>query len=75
MVMNVRDFSKWLLETFPEDAILVSTNSLSWHSENVEVLSYKDVANMFRLKIDPQIDGKPAGFPCLVVKDEKKCDY
>ena len=73
--MNVRGFAKWLLENFPEDAKLVSTNSLSWNSNEVEVLKYNDIVKMFKLKEQPEIKGEPTGFPCLVVHDECKYDY
>lgn len=73
--MNVRDFAKWLLDTFPEDAKLVSTNSLSWYSNEVEVLKYSDIVKMFKLKEKPEIKGEPTDFPCLVIKDEKRRDY
>ena len=73
--MNVRGFAKWLLENFPEDAKLVSTNSLSWNNNEVEVLKYNDIVKMFKLKEKPEIKGEPTGFPCLVIKDEEKYDY
>jgi len=73
--MNVRGFAKWLLENFPEDAKLVSTNSFAWDSNRVEVLKYNDIVRMFKLKKNPTVDGKPVDFPCLVVHDECRCDY
>ena len=44
------------------------------HNE-VEVLKYNDIVKMFKLKEQPEIKGEPTGFPCLVVKDEKRYDY
>ena len=75
ITMNVRGFAKWLLENFPEDAKLVSTNSLSWNSNEVKVLKYNDIVRMFQLKEKPEIDGEPTDFPCLVVHDVRRCDY
>ena len=48
--MDVKDFAEWLLENFPKDAKLVSTNSLSWNSNEVEVLKRGDIVKMFKLK-------------------------
>ena len=73
--MDVREFAEWLLENFPKDAKLVSTNSLSWNSNEVEVLKYNDIVKMFKLKEQPEIKGEPTGFPCLVIKDEERYDY
>lgn len=65
----------WLLENFPDDAKLVSTNSLSWNSNEVEALKYNDIVRMFKLKKQPEIKGEPTGFSCLVVHNECMCDY
>lgn len=73
--MNVRGFVNFLLHYFPEDAKLVSTNSLSWNNNEVEVLDYSDLLKMFKLKENPEINGQPTDFPCLVIKDEKRYDY
>ncbi len=73
--MTVVEFTKWLLEKFPEDARLVSTNSLAWFNNEVKVLKDEEIAKIFRLMERPEVKQEPTGFPCLVVYDERRYDY
>ena len=73
--MTVRLLIKWLQENFPQDALLVKTNSRAWFSCEVEEIRYQDLERMFFLKHNPQKNHKPVKKPCLVLHDENRCDY
>jgi len=73
--MTLKMFIKWLEENFPQNATLVKTNSRSWFSNEVERISADDLYDMFFLKENPEMKGKPVKKPCLVVFDEDMVDY
>ena len=73
--MTVKLLIKWLQENFPQDALLVKTNSLAWFSCEGEEIRYQDLERMFFLKNNPQKNHKPVKKPCLVLYDENRCDY
>ena len=73
--MTLKLLIKWLQENFPQDAILVKTNSRAWFSCEVEEIRYQDLERMFFLKDNPQKNHKPVEKPCLVLYDEKRYDY
>lgn len=73
--MTVRLLIKWLQENFPQDALLVKTNSSAWFSREVEEIRYQDLERMFFLKDKPEKNHKPVKKPCLVLYDENRYDY
>ena len=73
--MTVRLFIKWLQENFPEDALLVKTNSRAWFSREVEDIRPEELHRMFFLKKNPEKNHKPVPKPCLVLHDDDRCDY
>jgi hypothetical protein len=73
--MTVELFAKWLLDNFPHNAILVKTNSFSWFSNEVERVKAEELPRHFHLKEKPEMNHKPVAKPCLVIYDEKHCDY
>ena len=73
--MTLKEFANWLLKNFPEDAVVVRTNSLAWWSAEVKELSEADLKRMFYMKKNPQKNQKPVNVPCFVLVDEKRYDY
>jgi hypothetical protein len=74
--MTIKNFAKWLLETFPENAHIVETNSLAWNNNSVRELTRQDVEQMFYLHKSPEYqNGKKINYPCVVMADEEDCDY
>ena len=73
--MTVRLLIKWLQENFPEDALLVKTNSRAWFSREVEDIRPEELPRMFFLKKNPEKNHKPVPKPCLVLHDDDRCDY
>ena len=73
--MTVKLFIKWLKDNFPQDAILVSTNSRAWNNKEVERVKAEELPYMFFLKENPEKNGKPINRPCLVIRDEDRFDY
>lgn len=73
--MTVKLFIKWLQENFPEDALLVKTNSRAWFSREVKDIRPEELPRMFFLKKNPEKNQKPVPKPCLVLHDEDRCDY
>ena len=51
--MTLKLLIKWLKENFPEDALLVKTNSRAWFGNEVKEIRYKDLEEMFFLKDKP----------------------
>jgi hypothetical protein len=73
--MTVELFAKWLLDNFPHDAMLVTTNGRAWKDTEVERVKAEDLHNFFFLKEEPTMNDKPVKKPCLVIFDEDRCDY
>ena len=73
--MTLKDFIGWLLENFPEDALLVRTNSRAWFSREVKDILPEDLHRMFFLKENPEKNNKPVPKPCLVLHDDNRWDY
>ena len=73
--MTLKEFTELLLKKYPEDAVIVSTNSLAWFGEEVNELTAKDISHIIFLKDNPQKNHKPMDKPCLVIKDERRYDY
>jgi hypothetical protein len=73
--MTIKLFIKWLQENFPQDATLVTTNSHAWFNREVEEVRANELSKYFFLKENPEKKGKPVKKPCLVIHDERQCDY
>ena len=73
--MTIKHFIKWLQNNFPEDALIVKTNSSSWFSNEVKEIRHQDLEELFFLKDKPEKNHKPVQKPCLVLYDENRCDY
>ena len=73
--MTVELFAKWLLDNFPHDAILVTTNGRAWFSREVERVKKEELPWYFHLKENPEMNHKPVAKPCLVIFDEDRVDY
>lgn len=73
--MTVELFAKWLLDNFPHDAMLVTTNGRAWFSREVKRVKAEELPRYFHLKKNPEIKGKPVEKPCLVIFDENRYDY
>ena len=73
--MTLKEFTNWLLDRFPEDAIIVTANSMGWDSEEVKKVAKQDLKDLFYIKKDAEIGHKPVNKPCLVIYDENCFDY
>ena len=73
--MTVELFAKWLLENFPHDAMLVTTNGRAWFNTEVKRVKAEDLHKFFFLKEEPTMNGRDVKKPCFVIFDEDRCDY
>ena len=75
--MTVELFAKWLLDNFPHDAQLVTTNSLAWFNTDVERVKAEELPNYFYLKKNPTKKGEPIKpmKDCLVIHDDMHYNY
>lgn len=73
--MTVELFAKWLLDNFPHNAQLVTTNSLAWNSNEVELVKMEELPEYFHLKEKPELRGERVERPFLVIHDDMHCDY
>lgn len=71
---SIKDLIAYL-QTLPQDAEVVTTNSYSWASCEVEGVFKEDFGRYLYLKSNPQRNRKPVNHPCLVIHDVKRTDY
>ena len=73
--MTVELFAKWLLDNFPHNAQLVTTNSLAWNSNEVKLVKMEELPEYFHLKEKPELRGERVERPFLVIHDDRHYDY
>lgn len=72
--MNIKELIDYLSK-LPPTTEVVTTNSFSWLSAEVESVDRKNIGRYIYMKKNPQKNGKQVNHPCLVIHDDRRTDY